>query len=89
MLGVRVYAENTMEYEILVDVEDSKLWLFHNGKVEKEYVCAGGKTSTPSPIGTWKITSKANGERGLVEDGWGLTFLGGILAFTEPHRHIR
>jgi len=35
MLGVRVYAENTMGYEILVDVEASRLWLFHNGKVEK------------------------------------------------------
>lgn len=75
MLGVRVYAENTMEYEILVDVEDSKLWLFHNGKVEKEYVCAGGKTSTPSPIGTWKITSKAK---------WGEGFGGRWMGIDVP-----
>jgi len=71
VLSVKAYAENGASYEILVDVETSKLWLFHNGKLEKEYACAGGKSSTPSPIGTWKIISKAD-----WGEGFGGTWMG-------------
>ena len=63
------------EYKILVDVEDSKLYLFENGKVIKEYKCSGGKWSTPSPIGTWKITFKAK---------WGEGFGGSFLGLNVP-----
>lgn len=52
------YSKQTGKYEILVDVEDSKLFLLEDGKLKKEYKCSGGKASTPSPIGTWKITIK-------------------------------
>ena len=45
-------------YEVLVDVEESRLYLINNGKIEKTYKCSGGKWSTPSPIGTWKIIQK-------------------------------
>ena len=38
------------KYKILVDVEESKLYLFENGVMIKEYSCSGGKWSTPSPI---------------------------------------
>ena len=52
-------------YEILVDVEDSKLFLFEDNKLIKTYKCSGGKPSTPSPIGTWKIISKAKWGEGF------------------------
>ena len=46
------------QYEILVDVEESRLYLFENRELIETYSCSGGKWSTPSPIGTWKIVSK-------------------------------
>ena len=59
------YSKQTVKYEILVDVEDSKLFLLENGILKKEYKCSGGKTSTPSPIGTWQITFKAKWGEGF------------------------
>lgn len=56
---VATSSNNKQKYKILVDVEDSKLYLFENGELKKEYKCSGGKWSTPSPIGTWTVTSKA------------------------------
>lgn len=56
---------NSNTYKILVDVEDSKLYLLENNKVIKTYKCSGGKESTPSPIGTWKIISKAKWGEGF------------------------
>lgn len=53
------------EYEILVDVEESVLYLIKDKQMVKTYSCSGGKWSTPSPIGTWKITGK---------DTWGEGF---------------
>ena len=66
-------AEKTKNtYEILVDVEDSVLYLFQNEKLIKTYSCSGGKWSTPSPIGEWKITGKDTwGEGFRTEGGWG------------------
>lgn len=55
----------TNTYKILVDVEDSKLFLFENDEIVKTYKCSGGKWSTPSPIGTWTITSKAKWGEGF------------------------
>ncbi len=52
-------------YKILVDVEDSKLFLFQDNELIKIYKCSGGKWSTPSPIGTWKIISKAKWGEGF------------------------
>lgn len=63
------------KYSILVDVEESKLYLLDNGVVTKEYSCAGGKYSTPSPIGTWTIVSKGK---------WGEGFGGSWLGFDVP-----
>lgn len=67
-----IYAKNSNTYKILVDVEDSKLFLFKNEELIKTYKCSGGKWSTPSPIGTWKITFKAKwGEGFRTEALWG------------------
>lgn len=60
-----VIASSKNVYNILVDVEASRLYLFKNGKLEKEYKCAGGKPSTPSPIGTWTINSKGKWGEGF------------------------
>ena len=62
---ISVYANTSNKYKILVDVEDSKLYLFQNEKLIKKYKCSGGKWSTPSPIGTWKITFKAKWGEGF------------------------
>lgn len=58
-------------YHILVDVEESKMYILKNGNIEKVYPCAGGKNSTPSPIGTWQIISK-----GMWGEGFGGRFMG-------------
>lgn len=60
-----VIAKNKDTYKILVDVESSRLYLFKNDILEKEYECAGGKMSTPSPIGTWTIVSKGKWGEGF------------------------
>ncbi|MCG8502666.1 MAG: L,D-transpeptidase family protein [Firmicutes bacterium] len=62
-------------YRILVDVEEAKLYLLENGVLKKSYPCAGGKYTTPSPIGTWKIISK---------DTWGEGFGGRWMGFNVP-----
>lgn len=62
---VATSSNNKQKYKILVDVEDSKLYLFGNGELKKEYKCSGGKWSTPSPIGTWTVTSKAKWGEGF------------------------
>lgn len=62
---VATSSNNKQKYKILVDVEASKLYLFENGGLKKEYKCSGGKWSTPSPIGTWTVTSKAKWGEGF------------------------
>lgn len=65
----------TSKYYIFVDVEDSKLYLFENGELIKTYPCAGGKYTTPSPVGEWKIISK---------DTWGEGFGGRWMGINVP-----
>lgn len=62
-------------YKVLVDVEESKLYLFKNNELYKTYQCAGGKPSTPSPIGKWTVISKGK---------WGEGFGGSWLGFNVP-----
>lgn len=66
---------NNAKFEILVDVEESKLYLFQDGALQKTYKCSGGKWSTPSPIGTWKIIAK---------DTWGEGFGGRWMGLNVP-----
>ncbi len=65
----------TAKFEILVDVEESKLYLFQDGELYKTYKCSGGKWSTPSPIGTWRIVTK---------DTWGEGFGGRWMGLNVP-----
>ena len=63
--SIQTSNNNNNTYKILVDVEDSKLYLFEDNELIKIYKCSGGKASTPSPIGTWKIISKAKWGEGF------------------------
>ncbi|MDP4143800.1 MAG: L,D-transpeptidase family protein [Bacillota bacterium] len=61
------YKDTTIKYNILVDLNDSKLFLIEikTNKIVKTYPVAGGKPSTPSPLGTWKIIGKAKWDKGF------------------------
>jgi len=71
---------NSSTYKVLVDVEDSKLFLFEDDELIKTYKCSGGKPSTPSPIGTWEVTSKAK---------WGEGFGGSWMGLNVPWGQFR
>jgi len=73
--SIQTSNSNSSTYKILVDVEDSKLFLFENNKLIKTYKCSGGKLSTPSPIGTWTIVTKAK---------WGEGFGGSWMGLNVP-----
>lgn len=75
LIPVMVISSGNKTYKILVDVEYSKLYLFEDNILIKEYSCSGGKWSTPSPIGTWSIVSKAK---------WGEGFGGSWLGLNVP-----
>ncbi|KHD38544.1 ErfK/YbiS/YcfS/YnhG family protein [Clostridium acetobutylicum] len=60
---------------IVIDVVSNKLCVFQNDKLLKTYTIAGGKPSTPSPIGTWTIVGK---------DTWGEGFGGRWMGFNVP-----
>jgi len=61
-------------YNILVDLNDSKLYLLtkDTNKLVKTYPISGGKRSTPSPIGTWTIINKGQWDKGFGTRWMGL-----------------
>ena len=75
-------SEETQEaqYDILIDLTESMLYLFENDKLLKKYPVAQGKVSTPSPVGIWKITSKAR--------NWGSGFGTRWMGLSKPHYGI-
>ena len=62
---IETSASFSNQYKIFIDVEESKMYILENGICTKIYTCAGGKNSTPSPIGTWKIISKGKWGEGF------------------------
>jgi len=48
----------TTVHWVLVSIPDRKLALFENGRVVRLYRVAVGKTSTPSPVGEFKIVNR-------------------------------
>lgn len=52
-------SEQESEYDILIDLTESMLYLFKGNEMVEKYVVAQGKDDSPSPIGVWEITSKA------------------------------
>lgn len=45
---------------VLVSIPDRKLALLENGKIRRIYRVAVGKTSTPSPVGDFKIVNRVS-----------------------------
>lgn len=62
------------KYSILVDLVECRLYLINteDNKAVKSYPIAGGKPSTPSPIGTWTIISKGEWDKGFGTRWMGL-----------------
>lgn len=48
-----------IQYEILIDAEEARLYLLQNNDLVKSYPIAIGKYETPSPIGYFQIVNKA------------------------------
>ncbi len=62
-------------YHLYVDLDLTQMYVYKNGELIKTYEVSGGKASTPSPTGTWKIINK---------DTWGEGFGGAWLGFNVP-----
>jgi len=78
------YKENTSRkhenisptgYHLYVNLDELLMYVYKDGELIKTYQVSGGKPSSPSPIGTWKIISK---------DTWGEGFGGAWLGFNVP-----
>lgn len=57
-------------YSITIDVNNHTLNLIHNGIINKVYPVAVGKSSTPTPKGTFKIVNKAMNPGGPFGARW-------------------
>lgn len=62
-------------YHIHINLDNYTMYVYKNGQLVKTYPVSGGKPSTPSPLGTWRIIAK---------DTWGEGFGGAWLAFNVP-----
>lgn len=62
-------------YHIHINLNKHIMYIFNNGEFLKTYPVSGGKPSTPSPVGTWRVISK---------DTWGEGFGGSWLGFNVP-----
>lgn len=62
-------------WHLYVDLDEKLMYMYRDGELVKKYEVSGGKPSSPSPLGTWKIISK---------DTWGEGFGGAWLGFNVP-----
>ncbi|MCX7841884.1 MAG: L,D-transpeptidase family protein [Clostridia bacterium] len=62
-------------FHIHINLDTCLMYVYKDGTLLKTYPVSGGKKSTPSPVGTWKIISK---------DTWGEGFGGAWLGFNVP-----
>jgi hypothetical protein len=62
-------------WHLYIDLDEKLMYVYKDGELVKEYGVSGGKPSSPSPLGTWKIISK---------DTWGEGFGGAWLGFNVP-----
>jgi hypothetical protein len=69
------FSQNNNPYFIHVDLDTYTMYVFKDNEIYKQYPVSGGKHSTPSPLGTWNIVSKAN---------WGEGFGGSWMGFNVP-----
>lgn len=66
---------NPTGYHLYVNLDELLMYVYKDGEMIKTYEVSGGKSSSPSPIGTWKIISK---------DTWGEGFGGAWMGFNVP-----
>lgn len=66
---------NPTGYHIYVDLDLTQMYVYKDGELIKAYEVSGGKASSPSPTGTWRIINK---------DTWGEGFGGAWLGFNVP-----
>jgi hypothetical protein len=62
-------------YHLYVDLDLTKMYVYKDGEIIKTYEVSGGKSSSSSPEGTWRIINK---------DTWGEGFGGAWLGFNVP-----
>jgi len=62
-------------YHIHINLDLKQMYVYKDGSFYKSYPCSGGKSTTPSPEGTWKIISKAE---------WGEGFGGAWMGINVP-----
>lgn len=73
---------------ILVDLTEERLYLINKDKntIIKKYSIASGKRQTPSPIGTWKVTSMSKWSGGFGTRWIGLNVPWGIFGIHGTNR---
>jgi hypothetical protein len=59
-----------VQREILVDVNARRLSLLENGRVIKSYPIALGTPETPTPVGEWRVVSRARNWGGGFGSRW-------------------
>ncbi|MGE5560570.1 MAG: L,D-transpeptidase family protein [Chloroflexota bacterium] len=57
-------------YNIVVDIDEIKLYLKRGNSIVKTYDCAVGKPQTPSPVGYWTIVQKTENPGGAFGTRW-------------------
>ena len=62
-------------YHLYINLDQFMMYVYKDGKLLKTFPVSGGKHSTPSPIGTWRIIRK---------DTWGEGFGGAWMGFNVP-----
>lgn len=67
--------KNKKGWHIHINLDEVKMYVYKDGELIKTYPVSGGKSSTPTPLGTWKIISK---------DRWGEGFGGAWMGFNVP-----
>jgi len=65
----------TKGHYIYINLDICTMYLYKNGELLKTYPVSGGKPSSPTPVGSWKIITK---------DTWGEGFGGAWLGFNIP-----
>ena len=73
--GEKKHDINPRGWHLFVDLDQKIMYVYRDGELVKKYGVSGGKPSSPSPLGTWRIISK---------DTWGEGFGGAWLGFNVP-----
>ena len=97
------YMLDNPEYEnlrIFIDIDEKTLYLLDGNTLIKKYPVATGAPSTPTPVGRWKVTSKARwgggfGSRWIgIDVPWGIYGIHGTnkpssIGYNASHGCVR